>query len=426
VLRAIRPGGRVALLAGNGPEFVSAVHAVLSLGAAVVPLHTALPAERLRTLVRAAGAELLLHDEANRLRAAELGLEHAAAAALPPLPLPLEADPAQPAAILFTSGTTGEPRAAVLTHGNFAASARGSRAILGTGPGDRWLACLPLHHVGGLSLLLRAAHDGFELEIHERFDAQAVAEALASGRLTHASLVARMLERVLEAARGPFSPRLRGVLVGGGAAPEPLMARARAAGLPVLRTYGLTEACSQVATQRPGEADASCGLPLPGVELAIEPAGGPGTRAEGEILVRGPTVMAGYLGREPLAGGWLWTGDIGRLDALGRLLVLDRRADLVVTGGENVAPAEVEAVLEAHPAVLEACVVGRPDPSWGQRVCALLRLRRPVAEDELEAHCRARLAAFQVPREYVPVEAPLPRTAAGKLQRSRARAALDG
>jgi O-succinylbenzoic acid--CoA ligase len=415
----VRPGDRIALLAGNGKPFVAAAAAVLRAGATLVPLHTGLPVERLAELARRAGAGLVLHDAAHSDQALALGVPCLQAEELQPQSLPTRAEPGRPAAILFTSGTTGTPRGVVLTHGSFASSAAASRALLRTGPGDRWLACLPLFHVGGLALLFRAAHDGFDLEIQPGFEPQAVAEALCSGRVTHGSLVARMLERLLDAARKPFSPAVRAVLVGGGPAPEPLLAEARARGLPVLRTYGLTEACSQVATQRPGDADPSCGAPLPGTSVAIDPIeGGDGA---GEILVRGATVMSGYLDEEPLGGRWLRTGDIGRLDASGRLFVLDRRVDLVVTGGENVAPAEVEGTLALHPAVEECCVVGIPDPAWGQRVCAVVRLRRPASDEELRRHCRERLAAFQVPRAFVTAAAPLPRSDGGKLRRAEVR-----
>jgi o-succinylbenzoate---CoA ligase len=360
----------------------------------------------------------VLHDTHHAEKARSLGVGCRPAEELPEQSVPTQAPAERPAAILFTSGTTGMPKGAVLTHGNFAASAWASRAVLRTGPGDRWLACLPMFHVGGLALLFRAAFDRFDLEMHDTFEPDAVAEALASGRITHASLVARMLEKLLATSGQPFSPHLRAILVGGGPAPEPLLAEARARGLPVLRTYGLTEACSQAATQRPGDADPTCGPPLPGTEITIDALDDGG--GVGEILIRGPTVMAGYLGEEPLHG-WLRTGDIGRLDKHGRLLVLDRRTDLLVTGGENVYPAEVEAALAAHPAVEEACVIGLPDPTWGHRVCAVIRLRSPAAPDEIFRHCREHLAPFQVPREVLFVPEPLPRTAAGKIRRAEVR-----
>jgi O-succinylbenzoic acid--CoA ligase len=243
-----------------------------------------------------------------------------------------------------------------------------------------------------------------------------------------------MLERLLEWRRDAPAPRaLRCALLGGGAVPLPLLERARDAGWPLAPTYGLTEACSQVATRAPADRSAplDAGLaPLPGLELRIRgeqgDALGPGLA--GEILVRGPTLMRGYRGRPAesaaaLAGGWLHTGDVGELDARGRLRVLDRRSDLFVSGGENVYPAEIEAVLLAHPAVQEAGVAALPDARFGQRAGAWIVLRAEAAAQEraaltraLEAHCRERLAAYKLPVAYR-FAPELPRNATGKLLR---------
>jgi o-succinylbenzoate---CoA ligase len=197
------------------------------------------------------------------------------------------------------------------------------------------------------------------------------------------------------------------VLVGGGPAPVALLARARAAGLPVLHTYGLTEAGSQVTAERPGDADgATAGWPLPGVEVRV---------SDGEIEVRGPTMMLGYLGEPPLSG-WFPTGDLGAVDGRGRLVVQARRSDLIVSGGENVYPAEVEAALLSHPDVADCAVLPWPDEELGQIGCAAVVVRRPVGDAELREHCRARLAGFKVPRKFAVLDA-LPRNAAGKADR---------
>jgi O-succinylbenzoic acid--CoA ligase len=183
--------------------------------------------------------------------------------------------------------------------------------------------------------------------------------------------------------------------------PPELLERARAAGVAVSQTYGLTEACSQVATQAPGDRRPNAGPPLFCTRVAIAP--------DGEILVSGPTVS-------PAVGGVLATGDLGRLDADGSLEVIGRRAETIISGGENVAPSEVEAVLEAHPAVIEAGVYGAPDAEWGEAVRALVVVRGDVSEEELRRHCAQRLAAFKVPKR-IAFAAALPRTASGKLRR---------
>jgi O-succinylbenzoic acid--CoA ligase len=209
-----------------------------------------------------------------------------------------------------------------------------------------------------------------------------------------------MLARMLDAGLAR-PPSLRAVLLGGAPADPALLTRAAAAGVPVAQTYGLTEACSQVTTSVPGEPE-TAGWPLPGVEVDLD--------ADGEILVSGPTVAG---------GGTLRTGDRGRVDARGRLIVAGRKADTIVTGGENVAPAEVEAVLLAHPAVAEAGVFGRPHPEWGEAVSARVVLRPGAAagSEELRAFCAGRLAGFKVPKAVEVSAEPLPRTASGKLLR---------
>jgi O-succinylbenzoic acid--CoA ligase len=338
-----------------------------------------------------------------------------------------------PAAIVFTSGTSGAPRAVVLTHGNFLWSAVASARNLGVAANDRWLCCMPLHHVGGLSIPLRGAAYGTTTILHPRFDADAVNHAIDEEGITLLSLVPTMLSRLLRA-RGdrPFPPALRAALIGGAPAPVALLEEAAARRLRALPTYGLTEAASQVTTLSPAgwpRGLATAGTPLPFTRIEIHDAAG---RAlpfgeEGEIVVKGPTVMAGYFG-EPdvdagaLRGRWLHTGDIGALDSEGRLRVLDRRLDRIVTGGENVSPLEVERVLESHAAVAEACVVGLPSTEWGQEVAALVALRpgTSIGLDELRAHVAASLASFKLPRHAMIVTA-LPRSEGGKLLRSVAR-----
>jgi O-succinylbenzoic acid--CoA ligase len=298
--------------------------------------------------------------------------------------------PTGAALVVHTSGTTGAPRPVEITRFNIEANALGSAVALGLDPDERWLCPLPLSHVGGLMVLLRSA-------VYATTAVLGPADALDD--VTLASLVPTQLQRILEAGPPP-APRLRAILLGGAGASRALLERAAAAGLPVAPTYGITQACSQVTVAEPGDTETS-GFPLPGVDVEIAP--------DGEIRVRGP-VVAG--------GGTLHTGDLGRLDERGRLIVTGRLSELIVSGGENVAPAEVEAVLEQHPAVAEAGVFGRPDPEWGESVVAAVVPRNgaPLDAEELRAFCRARLAGFKVPKAIEPV-AVLPRTASGKLRR---------
>ncbi|HYP48644.1 MAG TPA: AMP-binding protein, partial [Thermoleophilaceae bacterium] len=304
--------------------------------------------------------------------------------------------------VIHTSGTSGRPKAVELTYANHHASALASAANLGVEPDDAWLCPLPLFHVGGLAVLLRSAIYATTAVLHERFDAERVRAALEGGEVTLASLVPTMLGR-LRAAGLERAPRLRALLLGGGPIPGGLLEWASAAGLPVRATYGMTETASQVATAAPGERAAK---PLEGVELQIAP--------DGEVLVRGPMVAHGALAGD----GWLHTGDLGRLNEAGLLRVEGRLKDIIVTGGENVAPAEVEEALLAHPAVLDAGVAGRPDPEWGEAVRAFVVVSDGAEVDGLREWCAERLAAHKVPKRIERV-ASLPRNAAGKLLRDR-------
>jgi O-succinylbenzoic acid--CoA ligase len=436
--RGIEAGDRLAVLSWNRAELVPMFHAAGRLGAVWIPLNARLTAVEIarqleRIGPRAIFAEEALIDRAPGSERIEAVGREAAPASRVPAEIGVERRAVR--AVLFTSGTAGAPKGAELTFGNFEASARGSAANLGGDSRQRWLGCLPLFHVGGLAMAHRCAAYGACLVLHAGFDASAVARDLARGRITHLSVVATALARLLDASDEDAPPSLRAVLVGGGPMARELAARARARGFRVLQTYGLTEACSQVCTEQPADADGrTAGPPLPGTEVRITLDGGnPAPLGDaGEIEVSGPTVMRGYLG-DPGAtaaafrGGWLRTGDWGFLDGAGRLTVLTRRTDLILSGGENVYPAEVEAAIGAHPDVAEVAVAGVGDAEWGQvpiALCVLREGRRAPDLGALERWCRQRLAGFKVPKRFVAVDH-LPRTASGKVDRVRARALAE-
>jgi O-succinylbenzoic acid--CoA ligase len=429
----VSPGDRVAILGEPSAAFAVAVHAVTRAGAALVPLNTRLTAAELAWQLEASEATLLLAD---RPAVASAPVQLALDASLwsgkerveAPAP-PAGFDDDEPFCLIFSSGTTGRPKAIVLTHGNVYWSAVGSAENLGVAPEDRWLACMPLFHVGGLSIIARSVIYGTTAVIQPQFDPSAVARALHEERISLLSVVPTMLRRLLELT-ALEAPALRAVLVGGGAASPALLARARERGLPVLATFGLSEAASQVTTQRLRRSPAmgSSGTSMTPTTLRVDIDGRRALPNEvGDLLVRGPTVMAGYselaTGRETdtrdaLRQGWLHTGDSGFLDGAGELHVVDRRDDLIVTGGENVYPAEVEQALEAHPAVKECAVVGLPDADLGQRVAAIIvPAARAPSTNELDAHVRSTLAGYKVPRHYEFRDEPLPRNVLGKLQR---------
>lgn len=440
----VQAGDRVAVGLSNRLELVLLVHAVSRLGALLAPLNVRLTARELGPMLVEIAPRVVIGEAGTSevLRAALTGSDETALLdvdrgdldALPEAEVGLarEVDLAAPHTIVFTSGTTERPKGVVLTYGNHWWNAIGSQLNLGLLPEDAWLVCLPLFHVGGLSILFRSVLGGFPAVLHERFDPESANQAIEKG-VTLVSVVGTMLWRMLEAhGSRPYPVHLRAVLLGGGPAPLPLLERCAALGVPVLQTYGLTETASQLATLAPTDVLrklGSAGKPLYPNQLRIVREDGSlaGPGEVGEIEVRGPVVTPGYWRRPELTAtafreGWLRTGDLGWLDEEGYLYVLDRREDLVVTGGENVYPAEVEAVLLAHPAVAEAAVVGVPDVEWGQRVVAavVLRAGARVTAQELQAWCRERLAGYKVPREIRFVDV-LPRTASGKLQRGAVR-----
>ncbi len=401
--RGVRPGERVAIALPPGLAFAQALHACLLLGAIAVPVDLRLAApERARI---AGGAAVLLDGPLSGSSSRTHGTGVGDASVADEMH-----DLDALAAVIHTSGTTSAPRPVELTYGNFLWSALGSAVALGLDPRERWLCTLPVSHVGGLSILVRSTIYATTAVVHERFDTDRVLDALRARDITLVSLVATTLARLLDAGLAR-PPALRCALTGGGPVPEALLTRAHDAGVPVSLTYGLTEACSQVTTTpilaTTDRRRATAGPPLFCTRARIA--------GDGEILLAGPTVASAAADGD----GWLRTGDLGAFDEQSRLTVTGRKADTIVSGGENVAPAEVEAALEAHPDVVEAAVLGRPDERWGEAVTAIVLARpgRPLDADALRAHCAGLLAPYKVPKQVVLTGEPLPRTPSGKLLR---------
>jgi O-succinylbenzoic acid--CoA ligase len=392
--QGVRRGSTAALTMHPRREQVVLVHALMKVGAKLLPLSPRLT-EAERDAVIAAEEPVLDLDDAGLLTQTEADL-----------PLLGEHDMDDICARVLTSGSSGTAKAIGLTYGNFLWSAVGSAFNIGVDPEDRWLCCVPISHIAGLSIIMRSAIYGTTAVLHDGFDVDRVAAELERGDITVVSLVTTMLVRLLDAGVDLSGPRA--ILVGGGPVPEGPLEEALGRGATVVQTYGLTETCSQVTTLAPADARrklGSAGRPLLTSHVRIR---------DGEILIQGPTVAPGRADDS----GWLRTGDLGRIDDEGFLYVRDRIDDLIVSGGENVVPAEVEEVLLRHPAVLDAAVVGREDPEWQQAVTAVVVLRgdAAVTPDELRRHCSASLAGYKVPKR-VELAAALPRTPSGKLMR---------
>lgn len=321
--------------------------------------------------------------------------------------------PAATALIISTSGSEGKPRAVLLSAANLDAATAASNQRLPLGPGDLWLNCLPLYHIGGQSILWRCARAAAGVLLHEGFAAERVAADLARYPVSHLSLVPSMLALLLDSdARPPAT--LRHVLIGGAALSQTLYARATAAGWPLTPSYGMSETAAQIASWQPADGpwqQGQVGRALPGSEIGIT--------SDGRIRLRGPQLMLGYLnGGGPDADGWLTTGDLGHLDGEGRLTVIGRADDMLISGGRNVHPLDVEACLAAFPGVSDVAVTGLPDPLWGDRVVALVV--GTVSAEALQAHARLHLPSAALPRKMVFLDR-LPRNPAGKLERTTLR-----
>lgn len=331
--------------------------------------------------------------------------------------------------LIATSGSSGEPKCVMLSGENLAASVAASRERLPLQQGDVWLDCLPLCHIGGLSILYRCAEARATVLLHEGFDARRVWNDLAGYSVTHISLVPAMLARLLDIAHGaPPHFTLKYALIGGGALSGELAARARACGWPLCVTYGMSETASQLATLFPlpeNWTPGCVGVPLPGFEVRIS---GQDATGVGVIQARGAAVMAGYANPAHefgvgLRDGWLTTGDLGRIDDRGQLHVLGRRDDMLVSGGVNVHPLAVETLLLRFPGVRDAALTALPDAVWGDLLVALVV--GDVEPEHLAVWCRENLASSLRPRVIRRV-AELPRNALGKLERVKLKSMAQG
>ena len=420
----LAPGDRVGLVAESSAGVVAALHAMVRAGLVAVVIGPRLTRPEVAAIEAAAGLRAIAAPNGDAT-----SIEVPRRAARPPEP-----PSGVPAVIVPTSGTTGRPKLVRLGAAQLDASAAGWSAVLP--PATGWLLSLNIAHVSGIGIVVRAARAGVPVVVPvvpETSDADPIEAGIRAARsagirVSHASLVAPQLVRLLD--RGDAAtPRgdLRAIILGGGPIPESLVARALASGWPIVPSYGLSETASGVVAVPLGDAQArpwSAGRAMPGVEIRIENPAQPGGGGPGEILVRGPMVFDGYENDAEAsaaaldAQGWLHTGDLGTLDPQGWLRVVARRDEIIISGGENVAPAEIEAALASHQDVADAGVFGVADAKWGAVPVAVVAFRpgRSVAAEALLAFARQRLASFKVPARIVVVDA-VPRSEVGKLLR---------
>ncbi len=451
--RGVAPGDRIGILGQNSPGWCELVVAGFKLGAPVVPLNIRSSPDELRFIVAHAGCAAVAVDADLAPRYDEI-----AAAAGPALRIRLDGaggggptldelaatsgaapsgEIAEDAAgiIAYTSGTTGRPKGATLTQRNLLALIRLLGAAEGWTPASRTLLCVPLAFTGGIVNNFVATYGaGGTLVLERTFEPAGALRLLVDEGITTMIGVPVMWQGIAETEgfAGADLSRLTTAITGGAPVPESLLRTYQAKGVLIRQAYGLTEATALVtllppalALDKPGAAGRPVlhtELRLVGEDGADRPAG-----ETGEILVRGPQVMAGYWGDDAataaaVVDGWLHTGDLGRLDGDGLLEIVDRKNDLIISGGLNVYPAEIERVLAEFPGLVEAAVVGVPDPRWGEVPAAIVRGADAVDEAGLVAHCRRFLADYKTPRHVVVVDDPLPRSMSGKVLRRELRA----
>jgi fatty-acyl-CoA synthase len=434
----VRRGDRVAFLGHNHPAQIVLLFACARLGAILVPLNWRLATPEWGFILRDCGARLLLatpewlgtaRDAAPPgcavVDAARLAGDDAA---------PPEGTEDDPVLLVYTSGTTGRPKGAVLDQRALLFNALNANHAFGLTAADRVLTVLPLFHVGGLNIQTTPAlHAGAEVILHPRFDADAFFDTVEAARPTLSLLVPAVMQALVRHPRWAAADlgSLRAVGAGSSDVPLTLIEAFHARGIPVQQVYGATETCPVAIVQTREEALAapgSIGRPAVHVECRIADAASralpPGEA--GEIQVRGPSTLRAYWNRDDalLPGGWFPTGDVGRVDAAGRWWFTDRLKHVIISGGENVYPAEVERILAGAPGIVEGAVVGRPDPRWGEVPVAVVVPAAGFDPARVLAHFDGRIARFKQPRDVVAVAA-LPRTALGKVAVAELRAMVN-
>ncbi|MBN6205595.1 o-succinylbenzoate--CoA ligase [Ralstonia pickettii] len=424
----VEAGTRIGVLSANQPEMVYTIHALSYLGAVGILLNTRLSDKELQYQLQDAEASLLITDTEAKSRSLKIINQYSfldlQATAEADIELLQEIKLNHIFTIIYTSGTTGFPKGVMHTYGNHWWNAIASALNLGLDKADKWLISLPLFHVSGLSTLLKSVIYGMPIYLMKKFDESQVHEAIMKKQITVVSVVTVMVQRLIERMGDERYPKgLRCFLLGGGPAPQALLERAKEKAIPVFQSYGMTETASQIVTLSPNDALnklGSAGKPLLPAQLKIE---NPGIDGIGEIIVKGPTVTAGYYNnpkanKESFSEGWFKTGDLGYIDQEGYLYVVDRRTDLIISGGENIYPSEIENALMKMPEIKEAGVTKLEDETWGQIPVAYVVANKAITETEIIIFLKQHLAKYKLPKKIYFIDQ-LPRNAANKLVRNK-------
>ncbi|MFX3675057.1 MAG: o-succinylbenzoate--CoA ligase [Paenisporosarcina sp.] len=427
---------RIAILSSSNPQLVVAIHACWQMGCEVVLLNTRLSDDELAYQIEDASPTHILVEPSYQKRLSvhkTFTLEELSKQSSVTIDVEVEWPLDRTMSIMYTSGTTGNPKGVRQTVLNHTTNATSSAFNLGIQEDDVWLCTMPIFHISGLSILIRSVLYGMQVRLYAKFDLHQVVEDLINGEVTRMSVVSVMLDQILrelEERDVNVSPRLLTMLVGGGPVPSKYLERAMARGIPVLQTYGMTETASQTATLAPEDAVrklGSSGKPLYLSFIRIDLAKKPFD--EGEICIRGGHVTPGYIGSyentSSQENGWFYTGDMGYFDDEGFLFVIDRRSDLIISGGENIYPAEVENAILQHPLIKEAGVCGMDDETWGQIPVAFIVSDEEISLESLREFLQTKLASYKMPKRLHQISE-MPRNASNKLVRKELRRWLNG
>lgn len=422
-------GKRVAILGPSTPQLIQVLYGCMQAQCEMVLLNGRLSQQELAYQIEDAQVDAILVEDGERQKLQDDAriISFSVLHATQPIPFEVATEWAEEFAltIMYTSGTTGFPKGVCQTVGNHSSSAISSALNLGLSEKDAWLCTVPIFHISGFSIVVRSLLYGMKIRLYEKFDEKRCAKEISEGSVTKMSVVAVTLEQILsemEQMNATAHPNFTTMLAGGGPVPVDYLKRAAKLALPVAQTYGMTETSSQTATLATEDAFThigSAGKPLFFNQIRIEKAADEQT---GEILIRGPHVTPRYVGqfaeRKTTIDGWLHTGDVGYLDEAGYLYVVDRRSDLIISGGENIYPAEIENVLLSHPKVKEAGVCGIEDKKWGQVPIAFIVRKNDVSEQELIDFCKMNLANYKIPQKIQFTDS-LPRNGSNKLLRRK-------